>query len=135
MPDSLRDKAKAHPTDTFNVVIQTSDGSQLDALGATVRNAQKKHPGKARGLTKKFKLIGSATAEVTGDQIADIAAAPGVVSVTEDAPVQATAYGNLQNWPRASAPSGATHREGGLPDDRDRRLGRPGAQRLRRATS
>ena len=64
-----------------------------------MREAQKKHPGKAKGLKKKFKLIGSATAEVTGDQISDIAAAQGVVSVTEDAPIQATAYGNLQNWP------------------------------------
>ena len=99
VPDSLRDKAKAHPADTFNVVIQTTDASQLGALGATVRDAQKQHPGKARGLTKKFKQIGSATAEVTGDQISDIAAAPGVVSVTEDAPIQATSYGNLQNWP------------------------------------
>ena len=56
-------------------------------------------PARREGLTKKFKQIGSATAEVTGDQISDIAAAPGVVSVTEDAPIQATSYGNLQNWP------------------------------------
>ena len=99
VPDSLRDKAKAHPKDAFHVVIQTADGSKLDGLDSTVREAQKKHPGNAKGLTKKFKQIGSATAEVTGDQIADIAAAKGVVSVTEDAPIQATAYGNLQNWP------------------------------------
>jgi serine protease AprX len=99
VPDSLREKAKAHPTDTFDVVIQTTDSSQLDALGATVRSAQRQHPGKAKGLTKKFKQLASATAEVTGDQISDIAAAQGVVSVTEDAPIQATSFSNLQNWP------------------------------------
>ena len=74
-PTAFETRPRRTPTDAFHVVIQTTDGSQLDALGATVREAQKKHPGKARGLTKKFKLIGSATAEVTGDQIADIAAA------------------------------------------------------------
>ena len=98
-PTAFGTRPRRTRADTFHVVIQTTDASQLDALGATVRNAQKKHPGNAKGLTKKFKLIDSATAEVTGDQIADIAAATGVVSVTEDAPIQATAYGNLQNWP------------------------------------
>ena len=49
VPDSLRDKAKAHPKDAFHVVIQTSDASELDGLGATVREAQKKHPGKCEG--------------------------------------------------------------------------------------
>ena len=50
---------------------------------------------------------------MTGDQIADIAAAKGVVSVTEDAPIQATAYGNLQNWPSSDRrPVGRRRREG-----------------------
>ena len=35
VPDSLRDKAKAHPKDAFHVVIQTTDGSQLDGLGSS----------------------------------------------------------------------------------------------------
>src|SRR6476646_164145 len=38
VPDGLRDKAKAHPTDTFDVVIQATDGTQLDALGSTVHD-------------------------------------------------------------------------------------------------
>src|SRR5436853_7249832 len=50
--DSLRDKAKSHPTQAFDVVIQTTDGSQLDELGGTVRDAQKTHPGKSKGLKK-----------------------------------------------------------------------------------
>ena len=136
VPDSLRDKAKAHPKDTFHVVIQTSDPARSSThLGAAVGKAQKKHPGKAKGLKKKFKLIGSVAAEVTGDQIADLAAADGVVSVTEDAPIQATALRQPAELARDHRrPVGRRRREGtDYPDDRDRRLGRPGAQRLRQA--
>ena len=98
VPASLRDRAKATPDATFQVIVQSSDTSQLDQLDSAVGETQKKHPGKARGLKKKFKLIPTVTAEITGDQLDDLAASDGVVSVTEDVPVQATGYGNSQGW-------------------------------------
>ena len=98
VPTSLRDRAKANPDATFQVIVQTTDTSQLDTLGTAVGDTQKKHPGKARGLKKKFKLIPTVTAEITGAQLEDLAASDGVIAVTEDEPVQATGYGNSQSW-------------------------------------
>ena len=100
VPDSLRDAAQKDPNRIFEVVIQGSDGSQFDQLRAAIDQAQKKHPGKARGLRRKFKLLPSVVAEVTGAQLNDVATSDGVAAVTEDAPVRAAAYGNLQNWPQ-----------------------------------
>src|SRR4051794_25984487 len=34
VPAGLQEKAKAHPKDTFQVIVQTSNPGQLDALGA-----------------------------------------------------------------------------------------------------
>ena len=62
VPAGLQEKAKAHPNDTFQVIVQSSNPGQLDELGSALNNAQKKHPGTARGLRKKFKLIAAATA-------------------------------------------------------------------------
>ena len=100
VPKSLRDRASASPDATFQVIVQASDTSQLDRLGAAVEKAQKKHPEKAKGLKKKFKLIPTVTAEVTGDELADLAAADGVIAVTEDTPIQASgsSYSNAQGW-------------------------------------
>ncbi len=98
VPDSLRKAAKSDPTGTFQVIVQASDSSQLDALGDAVDKSHKKHPGKARGLRKKFKLIPAVSAEINGDQLDDLAASDGVLAVTEDAPIHATALGNTQNW-------------------------------------
>ena len=48
VPDSLRDKAKAHPNDTFHVVIQATDGSQLEALGAWCARRKRSIPARRR---------------------------------------------------------------------------------------
>jgi serine protease AprX len=98
VPASLRDRAKANPEAAFQVIVQASDTSQLGKLGTAVGETQKKHPGEARGLKKKFKLIPSVTVEITGAQLNDLAASDGVIAVTEDGPVKATSYGNPQNW-------------------------------------
>ncbi len=94
----LEAKAEKNPTETFQVIVQTSDPEQIDQIESTVDRAQKKHPGKAKGVKKKFKLIAYASLELTGEQLENVATAAGVVSVTEDAPVAATGYGNRQDW-------------------------------------
>ncbi len=112
---ALSEKAKKNPTETFQVIVSTSDPAQIDGIGTVVGEAQKRHPGKARGVKKTFNLISNASLEVTGEQLEDIAASEGVVSVTEDAPVAATGYGNLQDWAAAvstqwgPAPRGAKY--------------------------
>ena len=37
---------------------------------------------------------------MTGEQLNDLATSDAVAAVTEDAPVRAVAYGNLQTWPQ-----------------------------------
>jgi len=98
VPQSLRDRAAANPEATFQVIVQSSDTRQTGQLQAAVERALKSRPGRAGGLKRKFDLIPNVTAEITGAQLAELAAADGVLAVTEDTPVFANAYGNPQTW-------------------------------------
>ncbi len=98
VPQSLRDRAAANPEATFQVIVQSSEARKTGQLQAAVERALKSRPGRARGLKRKFDLIPNVTAEVTGAQLAELAAADGVLAVTEDTPVVANAYGNPQTW-------------------------------------
>ena len=100
VPDSLRDRAQSNPNGLFEVVIQGSGASQLNQLKDAVDKAQQKHPGKAKGVERKFKILPGIAAEITGAQLNDVVTSDGVVAVTEDAPVHTTGYGNLQSWPQ-----------------------------------
>jgi len=104
VPKGLDEKAKSNPDQTFRVIIQTSDPSKVDAIGTAVDTVRDKHPGKARGVEKKFKLLPTVTAEVTGDQLEALASSDNVVSITEDSEVRSTAYGNPQSWVGAVSP-------------------------------
>ena len=112
---ALSERAQKNPAEKFQVIVQTSDPAQIDQIETVVDKAQRRHPGGAKGVKQKFKLVSNASLEVTGAQLEDIAASDGVVSVTEDAPVAATGYGNRQDWAAAvstqwgPAPKGAKY--------------------------
>ena len=115
VPKALSDKAQTNPDETFQVIVQTSDPSQIDSIAKVVDAAQGRHPGRARGVKKTFALVSNAALEVTGRQLEDIAASDGVVSVTEDAPVAASGVASQQDWAAAvgaqwgPAPRGARY--------------------------
>src|SRR4051812_36596244 len=97
VPDSLRNAAQDNPNETFDVIVQATDPSQLDAVGNALE-ATHKSQGKGNGVTRKFGVIPAVAARITGAQLDALASADGVGAVTEDAPVQATEYGNPQIW-------------------------------------
>ena len=132
VPDSLRDKAKAHPADTFNVVIQTTDASQLDALGATVRDAQKQHPGKARGPDEEVQA--DRQRDGGGHGRPDLRHRRGAGRRQRDG--GRADPGDLLRQPAELARErrcavGRPTEKGGVPQNRDRRLGRRDTRRLR----
>jgi serine protease AprX len=95
----------AGPSDTFRVIVQGR------AAGTAVDAAVQKHPGRAKGAKKQFSSISAVSAELTGEQIAELAKAEGIDAITVDVPV-AVAGGpkgsrtepiwNAQKWPFVS---------------------------------
>ena len=97
--------AAAGSSDTFHVIVQGR------AAGAAVDAVVQKHPGKAKGAKKRFSSVPAVSAELTGEQIAELANADGVDAITVDLPVAVAASSkrsptqpiwNAQKWPFAS---------------------------------
>jgi serine protease AprX len=105
VPKDLKDKAKDNPAGTIPVIIQTVDRSGLDELQNAVDNAQKKHPGKAKGVKNKFDKLPVIVADVTGDQLDELSSDPNVTAITEDSDIHATGYGNPQAWAGTVGPA------------------------------
>src|SRR4051794_34774441 len=91
VPYSLRNAAQDNPNETFDVIVQATDPSQLDAVGNALE-ATRKTQGKGNGVTRKFGVIPAVAARITGAQLDALASADGVGAVTEDARVQATDF-------------------------------------------
>ena len=115
VPKELKNKAKDNPAQTFSVIIQMSDAGQGNAADTAVDKAQKKKPGKAKGLKKKFETLKSVAADVTGEQLDELASDENVIAISEDSETHATAYGNPQAWANSiglqwgSPPKGTTY--------------------------
>jgi serine protease AprX len=98
--------AAADSGDSFHVIVQGH------GAGAAVDAVVQKHPGKAKGAKKQFSSIPAVSAELTGEQIAELAEADGVDAITVDIPVAVAARGpkrsrpepiwNAQKWPFVS---------------------------------
>ena len=106
--------------------------SQLDALGATVRDAQKKHPGKAKGLTEEVQA--DRQRDGGAHRRPDLRHRRGAGRRQRDR--GCADPGDLLRQPAELArerrrPVGRPTEKGGVPHDRDRRLGRRAARRLR----
>jgi serine protease AprX len=89
---TLLQQAAANPDQVFDVIVQTRGGGKNRA-GDAIAAARTAHPGKGRGLEKEFSVINGGAAQLTGAQIADLAARKDVVAVTLDAPMTASGNG------------------------------------------
>jgi len=98
VPKELKKKAKDNPTETLSVIIQFSDAGEGGSDNAAVDKAQKTKPGKAKGTKKKFKTLRTVAADVTGEQLEELASDENVIAISEDSEVRATGYGNSQGW-------------------------------------
>jgi serine protease AprX len=97
LPDDLLQRAKENRSGALRVIVQTRSAGSGAALTAIDR-AKKLRPGRAAGLKRRFSAIPAAAAELTGEQVEELARDSNVLAVTEDAPISATGYANGQNW-------------------------------------
>ena len=101
VPEDLKDKAnreKGNTEKTFSVIIQASDPGDLSSVDKAVGRARDRHPGRGRGVQRTFATIGVVTADVTGDQLDELAADDSIAAITEDAEVHPTGFSNPQAW-------------------------------------
>jgi serine protease AprX len=83
-PQGLLVAATAHPSKTFPVIVTTTPGSPVVADAGVLRDA---HGRRFGAVSHRFSLIHGEAADVTGAQLLDLVAQPGVDSVTPDAAV------------------------------------------------
>jgi serine protease AprX len=98
LPHSLLTSARSHPAAKFRVIVQ-GDGVSSAGVAKRIGAAIDAHPGKAKGLTRRFALLSGAAAELTGRQVAALARDPGVDAITADTRVRMAGYSNTQQWP------------------------------------
>jgi serine protease AprX len=99
----LYEAARANPKASFQVIVQGQDESS-SGVAAEVGDARKDHPGKGRGVLKKFRSITGVSAELSGRQILKLAGEEDIAAITSDAPVVLTGsrYTSKEAWPFAA---------------------------------
>ena len=96
--------AAAQPGQSFRVIVVTADDSSVANTGGELQDS---HGKKLGSVSRTFSVIHGAAADVTGTQLLSLAAQPGVVSVTVDAPVVQDAVEiPPQVWPASVGISG-----------------------------
>ncbi len=96
--------AAAQPGQSFRVIVVTADNSSVANTGGELQDS---HGKKLGSVSRTFSVIHGAAADVTGTQLLSLAAQPGVVSVTVDAPVvQDAVQIPPQVWPVSVGISG-----------------------------
>jgi serine protease AprX len=95
----LLDAAQAHPNATFDVIVQGARGETSAAVASDVASARQADPGRGAGLRKRFRAISGVAAELTGEQIVELARRPDIRAITSDAPVVLSGYTSTQRWP------------------------------------
>jgi len=95
--------AKAHPTATFDVIIQGDRDKSTGAIASVVKGEVSRNAGQAKGIKRQFASVNGVAANLTGAQIVRLAQKNGIKAVTTDAPVQlAGSLSNKQRWPFVS---------------------------------
>jgi serine protease AprX len=101
VPDALLARAQAHPDGAFSVIIQAKPGKSSAAVARLVDGAVSRHPGKANGLKKKFVALNGVSARLTGAQLVDLAQQRGILAITPDRKLVASAFSSDLDWPQA----------------------------------
>jgi serine protease AprX len=106
VPTTLLQAAQNAPGATFNVIVQGKRGQSTAEVGDHVRAEVAADGGQAQGIRRRFASISGVAAELTGAEIVRLAVHPGILAITEDAPVRLddlqSIYTSNQLWPFAS---------------------------------
>jgi serine protease AprX len=103
----LAQKADAARGDSFRVIVRAERGTDVAALARKVDSARAAKPGKGKGVSRKFVAVTAVAAELTGDQIDELAGNTGVAAISEDLPMAANGPTSNQLWPSAANVTGA----------------------------
>ena len=99
VPNALLANAQAHPGGKFRVIVQARPGKSSTYVASLVKGVVSKHPGKSRGLKKKFSAVNGASAQLTGAQLVALAKQKGILAITRDRRLVATGqFSNDQTW-------------------------------------
>ena len=103
VPKDLREAAKTKPDALFNVIVQGQQGESTAKVAADLAEARAQHPGKAKGLQRKFRSVNGVAAEVSGRQLLRLAGRSDVRAITRDSRMRLSGvYSNSQQWPQAA---------------------------------
>jgi serine protease AprX len=96
--------AKAHPSQTFNVIIQGDPGKSTAAIASVVKSELRSgERSSARGIKRQFVSVNGVAANLSGAQILHLVSKNGIAAITTDSPVQlAGTLSNKQRWPFVS---------------------------------
>jgi serine protease AprX len=107
VPDGLMARAQAHPTSVFRVIVQAKPGKSSRYVASLVQGVVSAHPGKAKGLQRKFSALNGVSAALTGAQIADLAKQKGILAITRDRKLVASGqYSSDGDWSQATKVDG-----------------------------
>jgi serine protease AprX len=107
VPDGLMARAQAHPTSVFRVIVQAKPGKSSRYVASLVEGVVSGHPGKAKGLQRKFSALNGVSAALTGAQIADLAKQKGILAITRDRKLIASGqYSSDGDWSQATKVDG-----------------------------
>jgi serine protease AprX len=96
--------AKAHPSQTFNVIIQGDATKSTAAIASVVKNELRSGArSSAKGIKRQFVSVNGVAANLSGAQILHLVSKNGIAAITTDSPVQlAGTLSNKQRWPFVS---------------------------------
>jgi serine protease AprX len=99
VPDALLARAQAQPGGKFRVIVQAKPGKSSTYVGSIVKGVVSKHPGKSKGLKKKFSAVNGVSAQLTGAELVALAKQKGILAITRDRRLVATGqFSNDQGW-------------------------------------
>jgi serine protease AprX len=101
VPDGLLSRAQANPDKAFSVIVQAKPGKTSTAVARLVQGSVARHPGKAKGLKKKFVALSGVSARLTGAQLLDLAQQRGILAITPDKKLRASGFSSDLDWPQA----------------------------------
>jgi serine protease AprX len=103
VPDGLMARAHAHPASVYRVIVQAKPGKRSRYVASVVQGVVATHPGKAKGLQRKFSALNGVSAALTGAQIADLAQQKGILAITPDRKLVASGqFSSDQDWTKTT---------------------------------
>ena len=101
VPDALMARAQANPDRAINVIVQAKPGKSSTYVARMVNGVVAEHHGKAKGLKQKFSAVNGVSARLTGAQIVALADVRGILAITPDRKIVASAFSSDQAWTQA----------------------------------